>query len=129
MAVTRTPRTSIESEAATAVALFHRDQHGHFPDDVRALLVDDMLIVRCTGTFSRQEQQIAGTSEGQKLIQSARRELHSDLRHDLHGLVEGIVGCRVVRSFYDIDVRTGDEAKVFVLDNGAGRHEGTPQVL
>jgi uncharacterized protein YbcI len=127
MSTTRIATATVETDAATAIARYHRDQHGHFPDDVRAYLLGDMLIVRCSGTFSRQENELAGSREGRKLIQSARREMQADLRDELHALIEPIVGCRVIRSFYDIDVRSGDEAKVFILARPVD--EGHAEVL
>ena len=130
MAATQISRSTLEAEAATAVARFQHDRHGHFPEVVRARLVEDLLIVRCSGTFNRLEHELRATPEGQKLIQSARREMQTDFRHELHALIEGITDCRVVRSFYDIDVRTGDEAKLFVLDRVPQTVEpGQPEVL
>jgi uncharacterized protein YbcI len=130
MAATKSSPSTMEAEAATAVARFQHEHHGHFPEHVRAMLVEDLLIVRCSGTFNRHEHELRASKEGQKLIQSARREMQTDLRHELHALIEEIVSCRVVRSFYDIDVRSGDEARVFVLDRQADPdRDGRPGVL
>lgn len=130
MAATKSSPTNLEVEAATAVARFQHEHHGHFPEHVRAILVEDLLIVRCSGTFNRHEDELRATADGQKLIQSARREMQTDLRPELHRLVQSVTGCRVIRSFYDIDVRNGDEARVFVLDRESrSEHDGQPQVL
>jgi uncharacterized protein YbcI len=115
MAATKVSRSALQSEIAAEMARFQRDSHGLFPERVSSIVVDDVVIVRSIGTFNRQEVELSDSTEGQKLIQSARREMQTDLRGDLHRLIERLTGERVLRSFYDVDVRNGDEARVFVL--------------
>jgi Uncharacterized conserved protein len=115
MAEHRPTRGAIEAEAANAVVRFQREQQGRGPTDVRAHLVGDLLLVRCTGIFTQTEARLAATEEGRKLIKSARQELRSINHEEIESILAGIVGCKVVRSYYDVDVEAAEQVEVFVL--------------
>jgi uncharacterized protein YbcI len=114
--LSRPTRGTIEAEAANAVVRFQREQQGRGPADVRAHLVGDLLLVRCTGIFTQTEARLAVTEEGRKLIKSARQELRSINHAEIEAIVAGIVGCGVVRSYYDIDVEAAEQVEVYVLE-------------
>lgn len=95
---------------------FQREQQGRGPTDVRAHLFGELLLVRCTGIFTQTEVRLAATDEGRRLIRSARMELRSINHRQIEAIVAGIVGCGVVRSFYDVDVEAAEQVEVFVLE-------------
>ena len=107
---------TIEAEAANAVVRFHREQQGRGPSDVRAHLVGDLLLVRCSGVFTATEARLAVAEDGRKLIKSARREIHSISHLEIEGIIAGIVGCKVLRSYSDINVEAEEQVEVYVLD-------------
>ena len=47
---------------------------------------------------------LSATEEGRRLIKSARLELRSINAADIEEIVGRIVGCAVLRSYYDLDV-------------------------
>lgn len=65
--------------------------------------------------FTPNENDLAQTSEGRKIIQSARRDLRALTRREIEGEVSRILGVPILRSFYDLDVRTADQVEVYVL--------------
>src|SRR4051812_18531999 len=109
-------KAGMEKEVARAISRFHEDQHGCRPTTTVAYLVGDMAIVRCTGCFTPTESSLASSEDGRKLVKSARRELRSLNRRDVERQVGEIVGSRVIRSFWDLDIRVGEQVEVYVLD-------------
>jgi uncharacterized protein YbcI len=81
-----------------------------------AYVVGDMVLVRSSGCYTGTEQRLAATEEGRKLVKSARRELRSLNRRQVESLVAEIVGVLVLRSFWDLDVRVGEQVEVYVLE-------------
>lgn len=116
MDVNRTlTKGTIEADIASAVVRFQREQQGRGASDVRAHLIGDLVLVRCGGIFTPIEARLLGSDEGRRLIRSARVELRSINREQIEDVLAGIVGCAVVRSFYDVDVDAGEQVEVYVL--------------
>ena len=108
---------SIESEISAVVTRFHLDQQGHEPGKVDAHVLGDLIVVRCHDVFTPTERDLASSSDGKKLIQSARRDQRALSRRDIEQEVGNIVGRRVLRSFYDIDTRNGEQVEIYVIDH------------
>ncbi len=109
-------RGTIEAQVANAIVHFQREQHGRGPSDARAYIIGDMLLVRCTGIFTPTEVHLILTEEGRRLVRSARQELRSIVRADQENIVAGITGCKVIRSYGDINVEASEQIEVFVLE-------------
>jgi uncharacterized protein YbcI len=107
---------SLEEEISAAISRFHRDEQGHEPETVKVHMLGDMVLVRCHNVFTPTERDLAQTSEGKKLIQSARRDQRAISRREIEAEIGRITESRVLRSFYDIDTRTGEQVEVYVLD-------------
>lgn len=112
----RPTKGSIEAEVASAIVRFQREQQGRGPSDVRAHLLGDLILVRCAGIFTPTEARLAATEEGRRLIRSARQELRSIVHRELEESVAGIAGCRVLRSYSDVNVEAAEQMDVFVLE-------------
>lgn len=113
----RPTKGAIEAEIAKAVVRFQREQQGRGATEVRAHLVGDLVLVRCTGIFTPVEARLAVSAEGQKLIKSARQELRSINHAEIEEVIGQIVGCAVVRSFFDVDVEAAEQIEVYALEN------------
>ena len=109
-------RGTIESQVANAVVQFQREQQGRGPAEVHVYLIGDLILVRCSGIFTPTETRLALTEEGRRLIKSARQELRAITHADYESLVARIVGCRVIRSYGDVDVEAAEQMEVFVLE-------------
>lgn len=112
----RPTKGTIEAEVANAVVRFQREQQGRGPADVRAHLVGDLLLVRSSGIFTQTEAHLSATEEGRRLIKSARQELRGINRAEIESILAEIVGCRVTRSYYDVDVEAAEQIEVYVLE-------------
>jgi uncharacterized protein YbcI len=106
---------SIEAEVANAVSKFQREQQGRGATDIRVHLLGELIIVRCGGIFTATEAHLSASEEGKRLIKSARQELRSINRGEIEGIIAQIVGCAVVRSYYDVDVDAAEQVEVYVL--------------
>ena len=106
---------SIESEVASAVVRFQREQQGRGATDVRAHLLGDLIVVRCGGIWTPTEARLAASDAGRKLIKSARQELRSINHAEIEAVIARIAGCAVTRSYYDLHVDAAEQVEVYVL--------------
>lgn len=113
--MSRPTKGSLEAEIANAIVRFQREQQGRGAQDVRAHLVGDLVLVRSTGIWTAVETKLAASDEGRKLIKSSRQELRSINHAEIEAIVAQIVGCAVVRSFFDVDVEAAEQVEVYVL--------------
>lgn len=113
--VNRPTKGSLEADIANAVVRFQREQQGRGPTDVRAHLLGDLVLVRCSGIFTQTEARLAASEEGRRLIKSARQELRSINHAEIEEIIAAILGCKVVRSYYDLDVAAAEQMEVYVL--------------
>ena len=85
------------------------------PGRVRVLISGCNVIVFTSEVFTQNEEELHASAEGRKLIKCARMELRALTRESAHACMARILGCPVVRSFWDIDVRTGEQLEVYVM--------------
>ena len=107
---------TVEGAIERAVTKYHREQQGHTPEVCRAVMLPDMAVVRCENCFTPTERELVRTGEGRKIVQSARREQRALTRRDAEAAVAAAVGKRVARSYYDLDVRVGEQIEVYVFE-------------
>ena len=112
----RPTRGAIEAAVANACVRFQREQQGRGPNDLRVHLLGDLLLVRSTGILTQTEARLAATEEGRRLIKSARQELRTINHQEIEELLAAIIGCPVVRSYYDVDVTAAEQMEVYVLE-------------
>lgn len=110
-----TTKGSIEAEVASAVVRFQREQQGRGATDIRAYLLGDLLIVRCSGIWTPTEARLAASEAGRRLIKSSRQELRSINHDEIESVVARIAGCAVTRSYYDLNVDAAEQVEIYVL--------------
>lgn len=111
---TLTPET-LELEVANAIARYHREQQGKAPGRIQVSLAGSLLTILTSDIYTPSEVQLSNTEDGRKLIKSARRELRSLTREAAHGAIAGVCSCPVLRSYWDLDVRIGEQLEAYVL--------------
>lgn len=119
--MSRPTKGSLEAEVANAVVRFQREQQGRGAQDVRAHLVGDLILVRSVGIWTPVEAKLAASDEGRKLIKSSRQELRSINHREIEEIVAQIIGCGVVRSFFDVDVEAAEQVEVYILQTDVER--------
>ncbi len=111
-------RTKGEVEAAirNAVIKFEQEFMGRGPDDVRAFIVRDMVVVRLKGVLTPAERQLAKTPDGVDMVKRLRQNLIAQGRDRLFDQVSEITGASTLALFTDIDTQVGERVFVFTLD-------------
>src|ERR1022692_3990975 len=95
-------KTSGEIEAAVCEGMtrFEREYMGRGPKDIRAHLIDDLLVVRLQGVLTAAEQHLVRTlasEKGRDLLKEVRTHLIELARPVMEALITGITGMKVVR--------------------------------
>ena len=106
---------ALEADVAAAITRFHREQQGRGPGEVRAFLVGDVILVRCSQIFTPIEAKLSVSDEGRKLIKSARQELRSINHAEIEGVIGELCGCAVARSYCDLNVEAAEQIEVYIL--------------
>lgn len=114
----------IESAIRNAIIKFEQEFMGRGPEDVKAFIVRDLVVVRLKGVLTPAERQLAKTADGVDMVKRVRQTLIAQGRERLVEQVNEITGARTVALFTDIDVQIGEKVLVFTVDReleSAGR--------
>lgn len=106
----------LESAVRTAIIKFEQEFLGRGPDDVRAYLVKDLLLVRLKGVLTPAEKQLAKTPEGVEMVRQLRQNLIAQGRDRLCDQVAELTGASPLALYTDIDVHLGERVFVITLD-------------
>lgn len=109
----------IEAEISEALIKFEKEYMGRGPEEARAWLLEDMVLVRLRGVLTPAERGLASAGDparGRTLIKQVRIELLEGGRGLLEEMIRHFTG-RNVRSMHtDISTVTGERIILFVLD-------------
>ena len=113
-------RTQGEIEAAICegISRFEQEYMGRGPKDIRAHLIDDVLLVRLQGVLTAAEQHLVKSlpaEKGRDLLKQVRRHLLETARPLMEALVQEITGVEVISMHHDISTVTGEEVVLFTL--------------
>lgn len=111
-------RTRGELEAAirNAIIQFEQEFMGRGPTDVRAFIIQDIILVRLKGVLTPAERKLAKSPEGVGMVKQMRENLIGQGREKLCKQIGEITGVKTVALFTDIDARIGERIIVFALD-------------
>ncbi|CAI4034202.1 hypothetical protein DNFV4_04646 [Nitrospira tepida] len=112
----RVTKGEVEAAVRNAIIKFEQEFMGRGPDDVRAFIVRDILLVRLKGVLTPAERQLAKTVEGIDMVKRLRQNLIAQGRDRLCEQVGEITGAKVIALFTDIDTYVGERVLVFTLD-------------
>ena len=108
----------IEAAVCEGITRFEQEYMGRGPKDVRAHLIDDLIIVRLKGVLTAAEQHLVKTlspEKGRDLLKEVRSHLIEIARPTMEAMVQGITGVKVVSLHHDISTLTGEEVVMFTL--------------
>ena len=108
----------IEADICEGVSRFEQDYMGRGPKDIRAHLLDDLLVVRLKGVLTAAEQHLVQTlaaEKGRDLLKQVRTHLIETARPVLENMVQQITGVSVLSLHHDISTTTGEEVVLFTL--------------
>ena len=106
----------IEAAIRTAIIKFEQEFMGRGPDDVKAFIVRDQVLIRLKGVLTPAERQLAKTAEGVDMVKRLRQNLIAQGRDKLCEQVSEITGANTLALFTDIDVQIGERVLVFTVD-------------
>jgi uncharacterized protein YbcI len=95
----------IESAISGGMSRFEQEYMGRGPKDVRAHLIDDLVVVRLKGVLTAAEQHLVKTlptDKGRDLLKQVRSHLIETARPTMEAMVEGITGVKVLSLHHDI---------------------------
>lgn len=108
----------IQSAIADSMTRFEQEYMGRGPKDVRAHLIEDMIVVRLKGVLTAAEQHLVKTlppEKGRDLLKQVRSQLLEIARPTMEAMVESSTGTKVVSFHHDISTLTGEEVVLFTL--------------
>ena len=113
-----TMKTQGEIEAAIGdgISRFEQDCMGRGPKNIRAHLIDDLVIVRLKDVLPPAEQHLVkqrADVEGRDLLKQVRTHLIETARPVMETMVQEITGVKVVSLHHDISTLTGEEIVLF----------------
>ncbi|HUO10627.1 MAG TPA: DUF2294 domain-containing protein [Phycisphaerae bacterium] len=115
-------KTSGEIEAAVCDGLsrFEQEYMGRGPKNIRAHLIDDLLVVRMQGVLSAAEQPLVkalAANKGRDLLKQVRTHLVETARLAMELMITDIAGVKVESLHHDISTNTGEEVVLFALSD------------
>ena len=108
----------IEADVCEVVRRYSIEYMGRGPKDVRAYLLEDLLIVRMFGIFTVAEQHLAAraSEKGTLLLKQVRGQLIEVARKELEAMNRVCTSVHVLSLHHDICTVTEEEILVFTLD-------------
>jgi len=106
----------VETAIRNAVIKFEQEFMGRGPEDVRAFILKDIVLVRLKGVLTPAERQLAKTAEGVEMVRRLRQTLIAQGRERLCQQMEEITGAKPTGLFTDIDTQLGERIIVLTLD-------------
>jgi uncharacterized protein YbcI len=108
----------IESAISDGMSGFEQEYMGRGPKDVRAYLIDDLVVVRLKGVLTAAEQHLVKTlqpEKGRDLLKQVRNHLIETARPIMEAMVLEVTGVIVLSLHHDISTATGEEVILFTL--------------
>jgi len=118
----RMTKGQMEAEISNALIQFEKDYMGRGPQETKAFIIEDMILVRLKGVLTPAEQQLAKNPEGMNLIKKIRSNLLEQGRGLVKEVIEKITGLKVISLHTDISTKTGERMIIFTLNENLEDH-------
>ncbi|MHB8481476.1 MAG: Na-translocating system protein MpsC family protein [Nitrospiria bacterium] len=112
----------MEAGISNALIQFEKDYMGRGPQETKAFIIENMILVRLQGVLTPAEQQLAKNPEGMNLIKKIRSNLMEQGRELLKEVIEKITGLKVISLHTDISTKTGERMIIFTLNENLEDH-------
>jgi uncharacterized protein YbcI len=116
----------IEAAVCEGMSRFQQEYMGRGPKDIRAHLLNDMLLVRLQGILTSAEQhlvKVLPAEKGRDLLKQVRTHLIETARPAIEAMINDITGVKVVTLHHDISTVTGEGVVVFTLSEAPACRE------
>ncbi|NOZ29424.1 MAG: DUF2294 domain-containing protein [Chloroflexi bacterium] len=115
MPLVQPSKGQMEAEITKAIIQFEREHLGRGPQEARAWIIQDLILVRLKGVLTPAEAKLAQDTEGRNLIKQVRMQLIEGSRPLLEAMIQDITGVSVVSLHSDVSTQTGERIIVFTL--------------
>ena len=108
----------VHARLCNEIIKFEKEVMGRGPEEVKAYIIEDMIILRLKGVLTRAEMHLLESGEGEKetaLIKEFRQRLIEKNRPYLEGMIRTVTGCSVKSIHTDLSVQTGERMIIFVV--------------
>jgi uncharacterized protein YbcI len=108
----------IESAIGELICRLQQEYMGRGPRNVRAHLIDDLLVVRLLGVLTAPEQRMVKSlpaEKGRDLLKQVRTHLIETARPLMEAMIQEATGVKVLSLHHDISTVTGEEVVLFTL--------------
>lgn len=108
----------IEAKICEAVTQFEKEYMGRGPLEIKAYILDDMVLVRLKNVLTQAEIKLAeasATKDGRELIKRIRIALLEQGRPLLESALEAILEVKIISLHTDISTVTGERVILFSL--------------
>jgi len=108
----------IEAAVCQGMSRFEQEFMGRGPKDIRAHLIEDLLVVRLQGVLTAAEQHLVKSlpaEKGRDLLKQVRTHLLETARPLMEAMIREITGIKVLSLHHDISTVTGEEVVIFTL--------------
>jgi uncharacterized protein YbcI len=116
--ITMKTQGEIEAAICEGISRFEQEYMGRGPKDIRAHLLDNILLVRLQGVLTAAEQHLVKSQpaeKGRDLLKQVRTHLLETARPLMEAMVQEVTGIRVMSMHHDISTVTGEEVVLFTL--------------
>ena len=116
----------MEAAVCEGMSRFEQEYMGRGPRDIRAHLIDDLLVVRLQGVLTAAEQHLVKALPGEKgrdLLKQVRSHLVETARPAMEAMISEITGVTVVSLHHDISTKTAEEVVLFALSGAPSIRE------
>jgi uncharacterized protein YbcI len=116
----------MEASICEGMSRFQQEYMGRGPKDIRAHLIEDLLVVRMQGVLTAAEQHLVKAMPGEKgrdLLKQVRSHLFETARPTMEAMITGIIGVKVLSLHHDISTATGEEVALFTLSTAPSFRE------
>src|SRR5579863_4581705 len=108
----------IEAAICDGITRFEQEYMGRGPKDIRAHLIDDILLVRLQGVLTAAEQHLVKSlpaEKGRDMLKQVRTHLLETARPRMEAMVQQVTGIKGISMHHDISTVTGEEVVLFTL--------------
>ncbi len=112
----------MEDEITKALIHWEKDYMGRGPEEAKADILRNMIIVTLRGVLSQAERVLAREKEGMALIKKLRLQLVEQGRAELEEIITRVTSVKMVSLHTDISTKTGERVFIFVMERDIDFH-------
>ncbi len=107
----------MEAKICEAFSRFEIDYMGRGPRQIKAYILQDMIIVRMMGFLSQSEKKLAETPQGVEQIKKLRTMLFENSKADIEALILPIINVDIASIHSDVSTKSGEKIIMITLES------------